>query len=102
MRIRFFPGFEPMLGEIDMIYAQVQSRRSSENEILLLHGLNQPCKSRLGTIGNKGQVVLDESIFIIEVFENDELLLRKIDSSILHVIGYIIIDELGGLANPGK
>ena len=91
-----------MMGKKYVIDAQIRRRRFAKYEILFLHGLDQTGKSSFGTIGDKGQIILDQSVLIMEILENDELLLGKIDSMILHIIGNVIIDELGGFANPWK
>ena len=102
VRISFFPHRSTMMGKKYVIDAQIRRRRFAKYEILFLHGLDQTGKSSFGTIGDKGQIILDQSVLIMEILENDELLLGKIDSMILHIIGNVIIDELGGFANPWK
>ena len=98
MRIRLLPGFATVIGQVNMIHPQIRGRGSPENQVYFLHGFNQTGKSRFGSIGDECQVVLNQAVIVIEVFEHNELFLGKINALGVHIVMYVNIHELGCLA----
>jgi len=96
------PYLTSVICKKNVIHPKISWRRLSIDEILLLHGLYQTGQCSFGSVGDKSQVVLNQAILVVQVFQHNELFFRQVNPMLLHVIRDVVIDKLCSFTDPGQ
>ncbi len=69
------PGLATVIGQKNVIHAKVGDRRLPENQVLFFHGLYQSGQGRFRSVGDECEVILNQPVLVMQVFQYDELFL---------------------------